>query len=39
MCVHRVKQLGENVTGAMNTAKNEIFIALYYEHCYLVGEG
>ena len=36
-CVQRVQNENKNDTGAMATTKNEIFIKLEHENCYLVG--
>ena len=38
-CVQRVQNGNKNGTGAMATTKNEIFIRLEHENCYLVEEG
>ena len=38
-CVQRVQNGNKNGTGAMATTKNEIFIRLEHENCYLVEGG
>ena len=38
MCVQRLWSYNKNDTIAMNTAKNDVFLELRPEYCYLVGE-
>ena len=37
LCVQRVWNENKNGTGAMDTAKNEVFIGFKHEICYVVG--
>ena len=34
--VYKLCEIKKNDTGSTTLAKNEVFIGLYYEHCYLV---